>query len=276
MSGKYDDWTIALINEGKTYAEIADIQHRDMHNVRKTCIRLGINYSVQPVNETEITKRLSEYGYEYIDGFINVDGYARMRCKACGMIVRKSLQVFKSSYKCKVTCPNCKKIRQRQNKEQRERERAKRLEDAKAKRDDKVISRFSCDTMSMSVCPCCGNLFIPVGNMKYCSSACAKRINNAIKKDRRIRKIKHVVVDKNITIQRLYERDNGRCYLCGRVCDWSACEDKDGAFIAYDNYPSIDHVIPLSKGGLHAWDNVKLACRGCNNRKSDKEIAPLV
>lgn len=30
------------------------------------------------------------------------------------------------------------------------------------------------------------------------------------------------------------------------------------------DYPTIDHVIPLSKGGSHTWDNVKVACGECN------------
>lgn len=37
-------------------------------------------------------------------------------------------------------------------------------------------------------------------------------------------------------------------------------------------YPSIDHVFPLSKGGLHSWDNVKLAHHYCNTIKSDKVV----
>jgi 5-methylcytosine-specific restriction endonuclease McrA len=33
---------------------------------------------------------------------------------------------------------------------------------------------------------------------------------------------------------------------------------------------SCDHVIPVSKGGRHAWTNVVTACRGCNMRKADR------
>lgn len=35
-------------------------------------------------------------------------------------------------------------------------------------------------------------------------------------------------------------------------------------------YPSIDHIIPVSHGGTHTWDNVELAHRYCNGVKSDK------
>jgi 5-methylcytosine-specific restriction endonuclease McrA len=33
---------------------------------------------------------------------------------------------------------------------------------------------------------------------------------------------------------------------------------------------TVDHVIPLSKGGRHEWTNVVTACSQCNNRKGDK------
>ena len=50
----------------------------------------------------------------------------------------------------------------------------------------------------------------------------------------------------------VFARDGHRCQYCG-----SAAEN-------------IDHVIPRSKGGLHAWDNVVAACRPCNSRKRDR------
>jgi 5-methylcytosine-specific restriction endonuclease McrA len=34
--------------------------------------------------------------------------------------------------------------------------------------------------------------------------------------------------------------------------------------------PTVDHVIPITKGGKHEWENVKLAHRSCNARKSNK------
>lgn len=30
---------------------------------------------------------------------------------------------------------------------------------------------------------------------------------------------------------------------------------------------TLDHVIPRSKGGKHVWDNVVIACEGCNSKK---------
>lgn len=36
---------------------------------------------------------------------------------------------------------------------------------------------------------------------------------------------------------------------------------------------TIDHIIPLSKGGTHTYNNVQLAHYICNSKKSDKILA---
>ncbi|MGI9612312.1 MAG: HNH endonuclease [Acidimicrobiales bacterium] len=50
----------------------------------------------------------------------------------------------------------------------------------------------------------------------------------------------------------VFARDQGKCQYCGRSAE------------------SIDHVIPRSKGGAHAWDNVVACCRRCNTYKGDR------
>ncbi len=50
----------------------------------------------------------------------------------------------------------------------------------------------------------------------------------------------------------VFARDGHRCQYCGASAE------------------NIDHVIPRSKGGPHAWDNVVASCRPCNTRKRDR------
>lgn len=50
----------------------------------------------------------------------------------------------------------------------------------------------------------------------------------------------------------VFARDNHRCQYCG---------------VGAEN---IDHVVPRSRGGQHAWDNVVASCRPCNARKGDR------
>jgi 5-methylcytosine-specific restriction endonuclease McrA len=58
----------------------------------------------------------------------------------------------------------------------------------------------------------------------------------------------------------IYERDGWTCYLCDKPLDLSAGPNGNRA-------PSLDHVIPRSKGGTHDPSNLKTACRSCNSRK---------
>ena len=76
--------------------------------------------------------------------------------------------------------------------------------------------------------------------------------------------------DKDITLETLYNRDLGICALCGERCDYTDYIFKGEVFIAGNRYPSIDHIVPISKGGSHTWDNVQLAHKQCNSVKSNK------
>lgn len=111
-------------------------------------------------------------------------------------------------------------------------------------------------------CKICGQFFIAkYPNQICCSQECSTKNQNR-NKDRRI--YKNGKPDLSITLTKLYMRDEGVCQICGKHIDFDC--DPNG-----DDYPSIDHIQPLSKGGLHSWDNVQLSCRKCNWIKRDKE-----
>jgi 5-methylcytosine-specific restriction endonuclease McrA len=54
----------------------------------------------------------------------------------------------------------------------------------------------------------------------------------------------------------VYLRDGGSCQYCG-----THIERKDA---------TLDHVLPVSKGGKTTWDNCVTACGPCNADKADK------
>ena len=113
-------------------------------------------------------------------------------------------------------------------------------------------------------CPVCGKI---TDRPKYCSELCMKRANYIIQNTRRRVKIQGALVDDDITLHDLFIRDSGRCHICGGVCDWNDHTTKNKHFSAGKHYPTIDHVVPLVKGGKHSWDNVKLAHFSCNSAK---------
>ncbi|MBQ3210221.1 MAG: HNH endonuclease [Oscillospiraceae bacterium] len=56
---------------------------------------------------------------------------------------------------------------------------------------------------------------------------------------------------------KILQRDGFRCVLCG-------ASRNDGAIL------EVDHIIPVSKGGLTTESNLRTLCRECNRGKSDK------
>ena len=79
---------------------------------------------------------------------------------------------------------------------------------------------------------------------------------------------RNAFIDSGITIDALIRRDGCACYLCGKNTTFT--DRRWGNF--GPDYPTIDHVIPLAAGGLHSWDNVKLACGACNVTKREKVV----
>ena len=117
----------------------------------------------------------------------------------------------------------------------------------------------------------CGGVFKGTSlHQKLCSAECRRVRRNKqqrLCKDKRINDDNNI--DKDISLETLYKRDRGICYICGGKCDFKDHTQINGYFTAGPNYPSIDHIIPIARGGMHAWDNVKLAHHHCNSMKSD-------
>lgn len=83
---------------------------------------------------------------------------------------------------------------------------------------------------------------------------------------RRAKRYGCAVFDESISLRGLFERDGGICQICGKKTD---AHDIVNGHIGR-LYPTLDHIIPLSKGGTHTWNNVQLAHMACNAGKCDK------
>lgn len=67
----------------------------------------------------------------------------------------------------------------------------------------------------------------------------------------------------------VFKRDRFTCRICAEPLDMKAD-------FPHPNYPTIDHILPLSKGGDHTFGNVQSAHFLCNSRKGnqvDDELA---
>ena len=59
-----------------------------------------------------------------------------------------------------------------------------------------------------------------------------------------------------LTKHRLFARDRHVCAYCGAHCGESDL--------------TVEHIVPVSRGGRHEWTNVVTACRSCNTRKGNR------
>jgi transposase len=115
------------------------------------------------------------------------------------------------------------------------------------------------------ICPRCGKAFMTTYRDKeYCSETCRSSINHTKRHD-----LIRAGNGDYIPLREVYERDSGRCYICGRKTDWSDYHFVDGQKVVGKRYPTREHVIALHNGGTHTWDNIRLACHECNTRKRD-------
>lgn len=61
----------------------------------------------------------------------------------------------------------------------------------------------------------------------------------------------------------LYERQSGKCAICGiqlQIDDFTSIED----------YLTLDHILPVSRGGSNGMKNLQGLCRRCNYQKQDE------
>ena len=258
--------------QGHTAKETAEHFGVSSDYIRKLC--RGIAPQGQgPIDEQTVSERVKEKSlgqFEYVSGYTNKENNILVRCTVCGGEFERTYHHLTTRLN---NCPCCVERERLQLKEARDADKERKRKEREAKAIERKAEEERKREERKHPCPVCGETTI---RNKYCSVDCAKKADNKRRDFNRRVKLMSAMVDKDITVEGLYRRDGGTCYLCGRKCNFEDYTVKDGAFIVGDWYPSIDHVIPLAKGGLHSWDNVMLAHHRCNSEKSDKTISPYL
>jgi len=155
---------------------------------------------------------------------------------------------------------------------------------------DRAASRFCSDECSRkfefsTCCRRCGCAITARGHrgsrLRTCEKCKEKIAKEGIRRHRqkygknhRDRARHHGVQYVSFPVREIYERDGYKCQICNkRVFKKARYRKSDGKIHSLS--PTIDHIVPMSKGGNHEPDNCQTACFMCNSRKSDSSGGQL-
>ena len=143
----------------------------------------------------------------------------------------------------------------------------------------------TCESKATFECIACGEEYIvglPESSLfdslrllrlqSICSFEClpvyktAKALQSKYVSGARRRALKYgVEFDETINRESVFKNDLGKCYLCQIETHLEHINEGYEPKLA-----TVDHVIPISKGGPHTWENVKNCCLKCNITKHDR------
>jgi hypothetical protein len=110
------------------------------------------------------------------------------------------------------------------------------------------------------ICEWCGEEFATRISR---ARACPQHANRLNKWERKMRQ--RTAIHVHYSRFEIFRRDNFTCHICGTPINMKAKAPRGDS-------PTVDHVIPLVKGGSDTPENVRAAHFYCNSRKSYREI----
>ena len=113
---------------------------------------------------------------------------------------------------------------------------------------------FHCKECARLVTTECGHT-----KSEFCSEECSEKFRAREYKNHRKEQMKEAFKSP-VYFKRIYARGQGLCQICGLPVPYDKSPDKLWA-------ATIDHIIPLSKGGTHEPNNCQLTHRLCNSIK---------
>lgn len=257
------------------------------------------NEQIKQASETRLALYLLIENFGYVGGYSGKGSVIQISCFSCGEQFSKYCdgvtRFIRDIQQHKIECPACgEQARLRKEKEWEKQKRKaqaekhkyfvelkkKRKEEQKKQKLDEVHVCKECQCLYTyrSYAQSIGVEPFFVQRIDFCSKECQKKHERKISKKynyshgkHKLRALKYgVEYDASVNLDDLIAKDGLRCALCGKMCNISDYKKANGHRIYGNKYPSIDHIIPMSKGGGHVWNNVQVAHRGCNSRKGTK------
>lgn len=130
-----------------------------------------------------------------------------------------------------------------------------------------------CRGMFNRSCSYCGSRFVGFHAQQYCSVECREstqldpeekreHLRSAWRRKNHVRRARlKMATIELFSSSEIFERDGYTCQKCMNPTDPSSGHNNN-------EYPTLDHIIPLSKGGPHSRWNSQCLCRRCNMDKS--------
>ena len=244
-----------------TRHEIADAYGVHIVNIDKRMRKLGVHaiYS-KPKRErncpewhfVQSQKESFEElhpGFEYLETFGK--SRVRLKCRKCGKEIERALSTVRRNH---VVCENC-------NQEQ------KMAAELSQSRQDLInVLLIVKEAKTPKRCAFCGaTFFSQYSNKLYCSDNCKAKSKKAKNGSRRRCRKYGTFYDNTIKREEILERDKYTCQICGKRCNPN--DKRWGSF--GPDYPTIDHIVPIARGGKHIRENLQCACAMCNSYKRD-------
>lgn len=272
---------------------------RTLSEINKEKSKAAASASIRRA-ENNLAVELLTHGFGYLNGYEHKGSRITVVHFECGGTFSRRSEWFKANgFKCPI-CEAAKAEAEKAEAQRRkdiEREERQKEKERRALLNPLGLSPYQLEREKrldeVHTCKICGNNYTLreymartghkyAQNAGYCSAGCAKEGTRQRERlyrrktghdngnsRRRARLFGCEYSGHKITWQRLAKRKGLKnnelfCALCGCLCDPN---DHTWSKSTGPTHPSIDHIVPMRKGGGDTWENVQIACMACNSKK---------
>jgi len=139
------------------------------------------------------------------------------------------------------------------------------VQQIQARREERRATRLAARAAARAALlqKCCEWCLQPFTATTTMQKFCCDAHNNIAKSQRRKARLRGARVGTPPSLWTIYERDGGRCGICGDGVERSIRWPDQRA-------PSIDHIVPITRGGTDEAANLQLAHLRCNQAKGNR------